>query len=404
VIEIIKLLAVFGLLVLSLKLTKQLSIAVGIAAAAAAFLFRLGLPQAFIIAGKAVISPLTVSTVLAFYFITFMQRLLEKRGKLTRAQECLNGIFNNRRVNASLAPILMGMLPSAAVVTIAGAMVDAASEDSLTVEEKTFVATYYRHVSEAFLPTYPGILIAAQLAGVALSTYLLGMLPVLAVIIGAGFVFYLRKVPKETGNPPSRNRLKDLGSLFVNLWPLFVIVFLVICFPVPVYLTVFLVIVADIFIDRFKWAELKPMFRSAFEVKLILSTVMIMIFKDFIIASGVISSLPSFFSRLPIPSYMIYMLIVFFGTLISGQQAINVVVLPMAFAAGAAGGAGAPLFILLMTSGYCAMQISPTHICLAIVTEYFKTSMGSLVKKTLPVILSVIGLSTLYYLLLRNFV
>jgi hypothetical protein len=94
------------------------------------------------------------------------------------------------------------------------------------------------------------------------------------------------------------------------------------------------------------------------------------------------------------------MLIVFFGSLVAGQQAINVVAIPMAFA----GGEGAPLLILLMTSGYCAMQISPTHICLAIVADYFKVSMGSLVKKTLPLILPVTALTVLYYLLLRLFI
>jgi integral membrane protein (TIGR00529 family) len=325
---------------------------------------------------------------------------LEKRGKLNRAQECLNGIFNNRRINASLAPILIGMLPSAAVVTIAGAMVDAAAEDSLTTEEKTVVATYYRHVSEAFLPTYPSTIIGAQLAGVALSAFLLGMAPVLALIIAAGFVLYLRKIPKATGQPESKNRGRDVINLFANLWPLFVIVLMVMIFPIPVYATVLIVILADVFIDRFKWEELKPMFRSAFEAKLILSTVAIMIFKDYIISSGVISEMPAFFGQLPIPSYMIYMLIVFFGSLIAGQQAINVVVIPMAFA----GGEGIPLFILLMTCGYCAMQISPTHICLAIVTDYFKVSMGSLVKKTLPLILPILVLTLLYYLLLRRFV
>jgi integral membrane protein (TIGR00529 family) len=397
--ELVKLLALFTLMVITLKVTKQLAAAMGIASVAAAVIFHLGFPESLVIAGKAVISPLTINTLLAFYLITFLQRLLEARGKLDRAQECLNGIFNDRRINASLAPILVGTLPSAAVVKIAGAMVDAAAEDSLTVDEKTFTASYYRHVPEAFLPTYPAIIIGAELAGVALSAFLLGMLPVLAMIIAAGFVFYLRKIPRETGNPPSQNRGKDILNLFLNLWPIFVIVVMVICFPVPVYMVVLPVIIADIFIDRFNWKEIKPMFRSAFEVKLILSTVIIMIFKDFIIASGVITTLPAFFSRLPIPSFMIYMLIILIGTLVAGQQAINVVTFPMAFASGG----GAPLFILLMTCGYCAMQISPTHICLAIVADYFKIGMGSLVRKTLPLILPVIALTALYYLLLRRF-
>jgi hypothetical protein len=127
-----------------------------------------------------------------------------------------------------------------------------------------------------------------------------------------------------------------------------------------------------------------------------------MIFKDLLIDSGVITVLPDVFSRLPLPSFLIYGLIVFFGSVIAGQQAINVVVLPMAFAAG--GTEGAPLFIFLMTCGYCAMQISPTHICLPIIADYFGVNMLAIVKKTIPVIFCVLILTTLYYLLLRQFI
>jgi integral membrane protein (TIGR00529 family) len=400
-IEVFKLLFVFFLMVVAFKVTKLLYVAIGCAAVATALLFKLGAVNSFVISGKAIISPICIATVLAFYFITFLQRMLVKRGKLIRAEKALNGIFNNRRINASLGPMVVGLLPAAGVVTIAGAMVDSAAEGYLNREEKTFVATYYRHVAESFLPTFPGILIGAELAGVSLPSFIVGMLPVVALIIVLGFIFYLRKIPKETGNPPGSNRLKDALIFFQSLWQLLIIVLLVIVFRLPVYITVLLILIPSIFIDRFKWIELKEMVFSAFEAKLIISTVVIMIFKDLIIASGVIAILPEIFNKLPFPSFLIYMLVVFLGSLISGQQAINAVIFPMAFAAGS--GEGVPLFILLMTCGYGAMQLSPTHICLAIIVDYFKTSMGSLIKKTLPVILILLVFASLYYLMLRHF-
>jgi integral membrane protein (TIGR00529 family) len=401
-IDVIKLLSIFVLMVVVLKFSKQLVLAVASAALATALLFQLGVTNSLVIAGKSIISPMTYTTVLAFYTITFLQRMLEKRKRLLHAQECLNGIFNNRRVNASLAPIMVGMLPSAMVVTIAGAMVDDAAQDSLNVEEKAFVATYFRHVSEAFLPTYTSIIIGTQLAGVELPMFLLGMLPVLVFIILMGFVVYLRKIPKETGTPPSGNRLKSTLRLFGNVWTLLIVVVIVILFKLPVYQIVTGVVIVNLFVDRFKWAELKPLFRSAFEPKLIISAILIMVFKDLLIDSGVIAELPATFSQLPLPSFIVYGMIIFFGAVVAGQQAINVVALPMAFAAGT--GAGVPLFVLLMTCGYCAMQISPTHICLPIICDYFKVSMGALVRKTLPVILSVMVFAALYYLLLTQFI
>jgi hypothetical protein len=298
--------------------------------------------------------------------------------------------------------MMIGMLPAAGVVAIAGSIVDKSAGDSLDAEEKTFVSSYYRHVPESFLPTFPGAIIGAELAGVALSSFLLGMIPVVILIISLGFIFYLRKVPRHTGNPPEANKAQEIIVFFKSLWTLFVIVALVIVFKSPVYLTVLGVAAVNVFIDRFNWAELKPLFISAFEKKLLLSTVLIMIFKDLLISANVITTLPEIFSRLPFPSFIIYTMIIFFGSIISGQQAINAVVLPMAFAPGS--GEGIPLFILLMTAGYCAMQVSPTHICLPIIADYFKVPLGSLVKKTLPVIISLLILVSFYYLLLKQFV
>jgi integral membrane protein (TIGR00529 family) len=397
--ELIKLGIIFLLIVLLLKFTQSLPLAIGLASVAVVLLFSLDIVTSLKIAGKSVISPITITTVLAFYFITFLQRMLEKKGKLNRAQESLDKIFNNRRINASLAPMVIGMLPAAGVVTIAGAMVDKATENYLDVDEKTFISTYYRHVGESFLPTFPSVSIGSELAGIPLATCLVGMIPIVILIICLGFVFYLRKVPKSTGSISGENKIKETFVFFQNLWPLFLIVALVLFFKIPVYLPVVGVAIAGIFIDHITWTELKPMFISAFERKLLLSTVFIMIFKDILVEANAITILPEMFGRLPLPSYIIYALIVFFGTIISGQQAINVVVFPMVFTAGSK--QDLPLFLLLMTAGYCGMQVSPTHICLIIIIDYFKVSFGNLVKKTIPVIVLLLVLACMYYLLLK---
>lgn len=209
-IELVKLMAVFALIVLILKYTKLLSLTIGCAALAVIPLFHLDWLASLKTSGKSVISPLTITTTCAFYIITFLQRMLEKRGKLTRAQEALYGIFNNRRINASLSPMMIGMLSAAGVVAIAGSIVGKSAGDSLDAEEKTFISSYYRHVPESFMPTFPGAIIGAELAGIALSSFLAGMISVVILIISLGFIFYLRKVPKHTGSPPEADKARKI--------------------------------------------------------------------------------------------------------------------------------------------------------------------------------------------------
>ena len=128
--------------------------------------------------------------------------MLEKRDQLRMAQKDLDDIFHNRRINASLAPIFIGLLPSAAAVNICAEIVENATGDCLDKDEKSFVTSYFRHIPESFLPTYPSVLLLVGLSGVAMSGFVVGMLPLVVALFVLGYVFYLRKVPKKEDNNP----------------------------------------------------------------------------------------------------------------------------------------------------------------------------------------------------------
>ncbi len=137
----------------------------------------------------------------------------------------------------------------------------------------------------------------SQLAGVPIASFLIGTFPLVLLLYFLGYFFYLRRIPKETGEAPRRNKWRDLGHLFLHLWPLAAIIVLILAF----------------------------------------STIL---------------------------------------------------------------GAGMPLMVLLMSFAYAAMNVSPTHVCLAIISQYFHVSLGSLVKRTIPIIAIYCLASVLYYLLL----
>ena len=70
---------------------------------------------------------------------------------------------------------------------------------------------------------------------------------------------------------------------------------------------------------------------------------------------------------------------------------------PLAFAAIHG---GMPLMVYLMCVTHAASQISPTHVCLVVASDYFHVTLGDLVRKTLPVSLLFCVLMTAYYQLL----
>lgn len=398
--DAVKLLIVFLVLIISQKLLKKLYWAILCSLAATILLWLIPVGVCAATLWKAVSSWDNIQIILILYCITFLQRMLERRQQLKLAQQDLNGIFNNRRVNATIAPIFIGLLPSAAAVRICGEIVDEAAGDSLDFDQKAFVSSFYRHIPESFIPTYSSVIIMSDLCGVSVSSFIVGMLPMVAVLYITAYFFYVRRIPRTTGQEPSKNKWKDLLHLLGHLWTLITIILVIIIFKIPTLITIAVVTLAAFIIYRFPLRELPGLLKDAFEPSIIISSALILVFKEFILHVEVINTLPDLFSALPIPAWLIFALIFFFGTLAASSTSIIAICTIMAFSA--VPGSGMPLMVLLMCFSYAAMQITPTHVCLTVITDYFKTTLLGLIKKTLPVIgcfcLTAVG----YYLLLTE--
>ena len=401
--ELLKLAGVFCVMILVLWRKKPLSWAVAAAALAVWLLFWMPARTFAAALVRGAVRWDTIQLLLVLYLITFLQRMLEKRGCLTSAKDALDGLFNSRRVDASAAPALLGMLPAVGTVLICGDIVRQSTDGFLKTEEQACVTSYYRHVSELFFPTYTSILIAVDLSAgkVSVGGFTLAMLPMLAVLMAIGWLFYLRRIPKDAGFFAGRPKAFYWKLLLRSLWTIIFTVILIVAFGVPVHIAVLACIVCNLFVGRFGWKELRPFFASAFEARLMISTLLIMMFKEVLAAAGVISALPAFFSSLPVPPFLVFALIFFFGSVAAGSQAIIVLCMGMAMAAAVQGGLA--LFVLLMCMAYAAMQLSPVHVCLAVCAEDYRISLGTLIRKTVPLVgvfcLAAFG----YYGLLRLF-
>ncbi|MEA4955114.1 MAG: DUF401 family protein [Pseudoflavonifractor sp.] len=402
--DIAKLLAVFAIIIAVMWLKKPLSVAMAVATIGAILLYQLPANVTWAAVVKGATSWTTIEALLVFYAITFLQRMMEKRKNLSNSQVALNGLFNNRRVNVSVAPFLLGCLPAASTVLICGPIVRESVGDELTTPEKAAVTSYFRHISESFLPTYTTIFIAVGLTNgaVSVSNFVLAMLPMVVALFIAGYVVYLRRIPKDTGMVPDQSKSYYWKLLAKSIWAIALAIALILIFKLPVEVAVLVCIIINVFVNKFSFGELIPFFRTAFEGKLMLSTWLVMIFKEVLAATGVISKLPEFFSQLPIPTFLVFALIFFFGAIVAGSQGIIVLCMPMAMAS-LNGGPALSLFILLMCMNYAAMQISPVHICLTLCAEDFHVSLGSMAVKTMPMVVTFAILSFGYYFLLSAF-
>ena len=129
------------------------------------------------IIGTKIVSVITnwssLSVLLSLYLITFLQKILESRSQIRLAQQDLNGIFHNRRINTAGAAFFIGLLPSAASMILCADIVKDATEGYLDPKEQAFTASWFRHIPESVLPTYTAVLLMSNLSGVEISEFIL---------------------------------------------------------------------------------------------------------------------------------------------------------------------------------------------------------------------------------------
>ena len=398
--DLIKLVIVFAVVIGLVANKKSMSTAVIIGSIACWILYKIPANVGAITVANTVTSLTVLKMIGVMYVITFMQRMMEKRNAINTARDGLSGLFNSRWVNCAAAPIFIGLLPSPNAAFIAGDMVEASASEYLSKEEMAVTTSYFRHVSEAFLPTYQNIILALAITGYSASQFVIGMIPMVIVLIVLGILFFLKgKVPNKTGQVNTTDKKEDIKKV-AELWPILATIVLIVAFNIDTLYASIRVIVVYFFVGKFKAGDVAPFFVSAFESKIVFNTLAVYIFKNFLELSGAIKLLPGFFSQFPIPTFLIFVLIFLFGTLVAGSMTMTASVLPVAMES--VPNAGLPLVCLLMMISYIAMQISPTHICLSIVSEHFDVSLGDMVKKTIPLLVVFTIIAIAYYLLLTT--
>lgn len=339
----------------------------------------------------------SMSVLVSLYLIALLQRMLGARDQIKLAQKDLNGLFHNRRINAAVAPVFIGLVPSAAAMILCGDIVKEASDGYLDKKEQAFVTSWFRHLPESILPTYSGVILMTTLSGVPVSEFIVGMIIPGLVLAAIGYLPYLRRLPIDPGTPKSDNRLKDAMNLVVHLWTIILILVLILGFGIQVVPAVLITIVLSIVVYRFKISELSEAVTTALEVKLLMNSFLVLVLKEFVAYTGILGELPEMLSVLPIPAFMVFALLFFAGTMVSGSSGIIALGTPLAFAAL---DGGMPLMVLLMCMVHAASQISPIHVCLTIASEYYGISLGELIKKTIPAALLFAVLMIGYYLIL----
>ena len=405
--EIVNLGIVFCVIVTIIWLGKPLYLGMLAGIFVSILLFRIPFKTAFSILMRQTIETETIDVLLGFYVITFIQCMMEKKGRIAAAEMSFNRLLRNRRINTMISPAILGLLPSAAIMTTCAKMVDNTTKPYLDPAEQTFVACFYRHLPEMFLPTFPAVLLGLTLGKQSASAYIIATIPLLIFASLIVDIIYLKKIPKRMPALLEKwSTRQEVCSIFRNLWPLMSVLLLLIIIGsyLPSYsvpLAGAVIILVNFLVENFKLLDLPQLALNSIEPILLINMYLIMLFKGIISHTGVLLLLPKIFSKFPLPLSLSFALLFFCGTLIAGSQAMIALCMPMVLVAFPTG--GLPIFVMVMGIAWAAMQISPTHVCAFVAAEYYKTTIVDLARKGIVPILLFSGICYLYYHLLNLF-
>jgi len=370
--------------------------AVAAATVLAGFLFKME-PVPFLNEVKRTVFGIDcIKLLLITYGLILLQQLMEERDMLSIAEQNLCALTPNPKAGSVISPVITGLLPSPAAVLIAGTMFKKRYEKILPDDVMAFVTTYFRHIPEAFLPVYTNVILMCAVTGTPEWKFLLLMLPYALLNFLLPYFLYLRKA-----DMPEASEYQDIPrhTLFFHafkaLWPIFLIIVLILCFHMDTVLAVFLTLGLFLLLNRFPFQKLCRFLKTSLNWNMLLMVITILTFTNILSLTKAPDTLLDLCLSAEIPLFLIYGIIVFAGSVFSNFTAMIPTVFPLAVSTV---GAPAAMTVYLASLGHLANQLCPTHICISLCAEQFKVSINDIFRRTLPVSVIMLVVTTLLYL------
>ena len=105
--------------------------------------------------------------------------------------------------------------------------------------------------------------------------------------------------------------------LLRSLWSLLLAIAVIIVFSLPTWAVVAVVAAVNALVEKFSAQEVRDTLVKGFDLKSLLGITMTYVFKDLLILGGVIDVLPTYLEHLPIPAFLVLVILYAFGTLVA---------------------------------------------------------------------------------------
>lgn len=373
--DILKILAVFILIIVLLRKRWNLGMVMLIASVVLGALYKIGPINQAHAAFSAAVDIVAVNLVTGLALIMVLENIIRKRGLLRKMTESLSSLARDPRITMAVLPGVIGLLPSAGGAAFSAPMVqEAAGDASIPPERRALINYWFRHIWEYISPLYPGIVLAAAVTRVRINDLLLSQLPLPLAVVGVGALLCFRGI--ETPRTEGSRSLKDVKTLFVSLLPITASLIMVVGFNMPLSIAMAAIVLALFAIFRYSVADIRQALKESISLNIVIMVIGIMVFKGMLDATGAIEAVPVFFAKSGLPAGVVFFALPFIVGLLTG---LTVGFVGATFPIITAMSAGTPdpgVVTFAFASGFAGVMLSPTHLCLLLTVRYFKADIA----------------------------
>ena len=329
----------------------------------------------------------TYDIILALYFVMCLEIELRLSGSLTDMVKALRRIFSSIKVLLAVMPAFLGLLPSVGGARFSAPIVEELSSDlKLSASHKAAINFWFRHLFEFSSPIIPGMIMACSIAGVTFGEFLrhLSWLTILAFSVGWFVLIRPIKVKHEARLKETAAELRHENNGFIISLGSVVSIFLIVVFfgfnastaTAIVTIAMFFVLLA---VRRY--VSFKDIFIGAFDLKMVANIACILYFVEMLSVTDVLHEIVAAFQNSPLSVPVIIACVsLIIGILTGMSQGHVAIVMPIVAAMGTG---NLDLAGVAMAFGVAGQMLTPTHFCLIVTIDYFKTDLFSTLKPVL---------------------
>ncbi len=396
--DAVKLIVVFLLIVIALR--RKLSVGLTLLGAGIITALLYQLPISVLLNGywELVQSRPFIFLTTVVILITILGSLLKELTFLEKLAASCRSLKGGNRTAVSILPGMIGLMPMPGGALLSAPLVDNVLQDGDYPADLKLVTNYwFRHIFEFFWPVYAGIILTEAITGLPIYKVSLLQFPLTILMATIGLFFFVRRISR--GGRGGESTGKALLGIVRSIWPIVLAITIYGLTKIDLTWAVLISLVALIVVARPSVQAITLSLKKGFSPNLILLVFGILSFQMVVELVGAVESITKLATSYHLPEELIIFIVCFTIGILTGMVSAYVGLGYTLLAGFLYQPEIVPSNIFFAyLSGFVGIMLSPSHVCLILTIDYFKTDLMMVYRRLAVPMLLLVGFAYLIYL------